>query len=81
MINSEKTIHDLTRLGRVFESVIQGSDHSANDKMLNVAIEQAYLNNPWFIPSFVRFTLVSPETSSNNCLLTLSPCIIFLETE
>jgi hypothetical protein len=55
MINPKQLIHDLTHLGRVFGSVSQGSNRSADEKILNDAIEQSFLHNPWFIPSFVRF--------------------------
>ena len=55
MINPQQLIHDLTLLGRAFGSVSRGSNRSAIEKILNDASEQSFLNNPWFIPSFVRF--------------------------
>ncbi|NTV82675.1 MAG: acyl-CoA reductase [Bacteroidales bacterium] len=55
MINPQQLIHDLTFLGRAFGDVSQGSNQSEIEKILNDASEQSFLNNPWFIPSFVRF--------------------------
>ena len=60
MISTGQLIKDLSLLGKAFGrasgepgTIVQDQDKS--QEIFQEAVEQAYLYNPWFIPSFVRF--------------------------
>ena len=58
--NTDKLVNTLSQLGRIFHQVSlepaeKTRDYLPEELLLENAIESAYMNNPWFIPLFVRF--------------------------
>ena len=58
MISKVNIINDLTFLGKIFHQASDNEGKGTGPELdiFNDAKEKSFLNNPWFIPSFVKFT-------------------------